>query len=98
MVPALAGTVLLGVFQLLYDGKPIELAYPARLLPEVLQKVPGLPRLVVVTLCHGEIAHDHPLCAFQTTLYTEAHHVEIGLHPLAMVDSLQTIEQTFKLS
>jgi tetratricopeptide (TPR) repeat protein len=50
--------------------------------------------LVLVTMRHGEIAPDHPLRAFQTALRTEGRYFEIELHPLAMADSIQLIEQT----
>jgi predicted ATPase len=130
------------------------LAEIGRLLPELLQKVPGLPRLeplheawqrqrlfealaravlgrsqaqilvledvqwcdrdtlewlhflfrftahvsllVLVTMRHGEIALDHPLRAFQTALRAEGYYAEIELHPLAMADSIQLIEQTYQ--
>ena len=49
--------------------------------------------LVLVTMRHGEIALDHPLRAFQTALRTEGYYTEIELHPLAMADSIQLIEQ-----
>jgi DNA-binding SARP family transcriptional activator len=50
--------------------------------------------LVLVTMRHGEIPQDHPLRAFQTALRTEGYYSEIELHPLAMADSIQLIEQT----
>jgi DNA-binding SARP family transcriptional activator len=49
--------------------------------------------LVLLTLRHGEIAQDHPLRAFQTTIRAEGYSAEIELHALAMADSIQLIEQ-----
>jgi DNA-binding SARP family transcriptional activator/tetratricopeptide (TPR) repeat protein len=54
--------------------------------------------LVLVTMRRGEIAQDHSLRAFQAALRTEGYYAEIELHPLAMADSIQLIQQTSQQS